>query len=511
VATDAGTTTVPASVRDLDAATVRRRVLISVGSQILGQVAVSGLGLVFVKLMTVQLGAAEYGIYATAMAFVFTFSLLTDLGLTAVTAREVAKQPDRAGEIISQNMGLRLSLAAALVPVIYGLSFVFYPTQPQRLRTTVLILASYLVFDAVRQVSSAYFTAHIRNDIGAVIAVIQQAVLVGLAVLVLREGWGVIGFAVSYVAANASAAAVSVPWVRRRIRIMPRFDLRRWRAILAASISVGALQIINLVYLKVDGVVISVIKGPTAGGVYSVSYLLVSAFVTLPAFLMSALVPSLATASTQQTKSLADNAYRYMAVLGCLIASVGVVTSLDLVHLVSSEQFDGASRPFQILICANILVGLNVVFSYASVSLDRHRPLLKISITTLTVNLLLNLALVPFFSINGAAVATLASELLALRMMSVIFKRQTGVRIAVLANLYRPLAAGVLATAVTWVLFLHRLGDAAVVWRLLLQAGTACAAYLLALLIIGGAPTEITALCRRIPVVGTRIRKGRNV
>src|ERR1700722_17653329 len=124
---------------------IKNRIVLSILAQIISQILGAIFAVIILKIMTNNLGVKGYGIYATAFAFVTTFSLLTDLGLNAITGREIAKYPKSANEIISHNMGLRLFLCVIMLPFIFGLSYIFYPNAQHVLRLSIAILALYLI------------------------------------------------------------------------------------------------------------------------------------------------------------------------------------------------------------------------------------------------------------------------------------------------------------------------------------------------------------------------------
>src|SRR4051794_36785313 len=101
----------------------RRKVAVSTGSQIIGQLISAALAIFTLRILTQSLGVHDYGVYATAFAVVSTFALLADIGVTSITAREIARRPDDANEIMAVNMGLRIALCVAAWPVIVAVSF----------------------------------------------------------------------------------------------------------------------------------------------------------------------------------------------------------------------------------------------------------------------------------------------------------------------------------------------------------------------------------------------------
>jgi O-antigen/teichoic acid export membrane protein len=475
-----------------------RRVAISVVGQTAGLVVTSLLGVLIVKLLTAGLGRQDYGVYAAAQGFVLTFALLSDLGVNSVTVRDIARNPDDAAAVIAHNLGLRLSMTVLMVPVIYGLSFLFFPGRGQDLHITILIFSAYLGFDAIRMVTSAWLTSQVRNDLVSLALCVQQLFLLAVVILILRTGSNVELLACGWVTANVVAAAVTVMFVRKQLTLKINMSPARWPGIFRASASVGLLQLANVLYLKIDGVMVSVISGPTATGVYSVSYLVVTSLTTIPVYVMSALVPSISRGSAQELRGIATRSLSLVTMMACFIAAVVVASAPDIVRLTATERFIGASVPLQILISGNILLSMGVVFSFISVILDSHRPLLRVSLIALVMNIGLNCFFIAQWGIVGAAIATVPPGLYTLVMMARIFERQTGHHLSLVAPLWRPLIAGAIAAVVGTVEVSRSVRHLALLGRLPIESAVTACLFVLLLALFRGIPPEGMAIFRKM-------------
>ena len=432
----------------IDRLDVKSKIILSTSSQILGQIITAILAILTLKIIANSLGLRSYGIYATALAFVSTFSLITDLGINAIAGREIAKNPEKADEIIGYNMGLRLCLSLIGIPVIIGIGFIFYHTHT--LRLSIIILSTYLLFDAIRSVLMAYFTAKVRNDLAAFIGVIQQALMLCLSILSSLFLHSVYGFLFAFVISNGLSAMATVLISSNKVSVMPRINIRYWRKSIRLSLSLGIILIINLLYLKIDSILLSIFKGSTDVGVYNIAYSLVLTFLTLPGFIMTALIPSLATTKQKEDfNSLVEKAYAYMIIFACLLVVGGYIVRTDIVQVVSNSNFTTASTPFAILCLASGFSYLNNVFGFASVAINKHQRLVFVSLGTLILNVLLNLIFIPHFSVDGAAWATVVSEFLAFIFVYVIFSKKTNTRINLVRHTYKPLLAAALTLVST--------------------------------------------------------------
>ncbi len=476
------------------------RIVRSTLAQVVSQIFVAGCAVIILKIMTRSMGVNRYGIYATALAFVSTFSLMTDLGLSAITGREIAKNPKNADEIISYNMGLRIFLCVVMIPAIIGLSYLFYFQNKSDLRIVIAVLSVYLFFDAFRSVALAYFTANVRNDITALVTGAQQFLLLVFSIIVAILSSSVFGFVIAYVASNAIGAIMAMYATRSQVRITPRINLRHWRAIIFMSISLGIIQIVNMLYLKADSILLSVFRGTKEVGIYSIAYSLVLAFLTLPSFIMTALIPSMATTKTTDDLSvIVEKAFSYMIIFACLLAVGGFVVRENIVLAVSGISFLSAATPFAILCFASAFSYITNVFGFASVSVNKHHKMVYVSLGSLILNVILNLFLIPRYSIDGAAWATVASEIVALGLIYVIYVRETGAKIAVFKYVYKPLVAALITLfACTYLKILWRTNSSLL--NTFIASGVLLIIYAILLTIFRAIPLEVSR------IIATRLR-----
>src|ERR1035437_8047180 len=245
---------------------VTASVLLGYGNTLL----VAGLGALATRLITTHVGPTNYGLFVTALTFVSSVMLLTDLGITSITGRDIAKNPDDAAEILGQNLGLRLTLSVLIIPIVVFIGLILY--KAPSLRWTMILFAISVPFNAIQTISLGYYVASIRNYVSSGISLLQQALFVGGVAIAIPNGFGIVGCALSYLIATAISGVVVYFIARKELRFKPLFNLRSWREVFKRSASLGAIQVINLLYLRADTLLLSKMMKPRAVGLYGVAY-----------------------------------------------------------------------------------------------------------------------------------------------------------------------------------------------------------------------------------------------
>ena len=480
----------------------RRRVLISTTSVLSSNLLVALLGTISLRLMTTRLGPSQYGDFVASLSFVASAMLVADLGVNAITGQRDC-QETRSGGFHPRSQsrapthaqcGVRSDRVVPRLPRLLGCG-----RKPSVLR---VIAACAVPFDALRSVCLGYFVAGVRNHVTAVISLLQQVLFVGLIVIALWLGWDVIACVYAYLVATAVTGVTTFIATRRNVRFGPRFHLRRWRTIVAQSFSVGIIQIVNLLYLKADLIILSIVSTSTDVGIYGVAYAIINFFLVLPSIFMTSLLPAMTNAGEAGLGKIVNRAIRYLAAAGVLVATGTLCFGAQVIRVLAGEKFAAAAVPLSILAVSCVFSYLNAALGFASVARNRHHKMVVVSILGLVVNVMMNLLVIPLYGINGAATAYLVSELVTLCGVYLVFRRDVG-RIPVGRILVRPVAVGVLCILVFRVLLSS--GSRGLVVAGMLAAGEV-ALYVGTLSVLGGIPDDLhgalARMKRRMAVAG---------
>jgi O-antigen/teichoic acid export membrane protein len=458
-------------------------------------VLVSALGAFAIRIITVHAGPFNYGLYVSALIFVTTAMLLTDLGISAITGREIAKHPDAAADILGHNMGLRLVLSLALIPVLIGLSLLIYGSaEPDRL-WAIALLSLAIPFDALRSISLGYFVSSIRNYYGSAVTLLQLILYVAGVVVALATRNGIVGCAGSYLVSTATTGAIAFFVARREVSFRPLFNVGRWRKILGQSMSLGVIQVVNMFYVKADTLLLSKMASPRAVGYYGVAYSFTTFFVAIPTLLMTSLLPLIARGTPSELSSIVRRSAQMMATVGVLVATGTAIFASPAIRLLSDQRYLAAATPLRILAVACVLIFLNAVLGYAAVARDQHHRIVYVSVAGLVLNVATNVIAIPRYGINGAATATLLSEVVTLAGVRYFFRRDVDVPVSLTSSLTRPVGAGLTVVAMTHFVLVRSWSPpiASLAW-----VPVVAVMYFGLLALVGGLPEDVSLIKDRL-------------
>ncbi len=398
------------------------RILLSTASLVASNLFVAVLAVGTLHLSAQHLGAKGYGQLATVTSFIFFFALLADLGVTTVTARDIAREPHNAALIISKALGFRLLLCVVIAPSLAGAAYFIYPAERNTVGLGVLIMSADLFFVSVQAIVQAYYTARVRNDVPSLLLVITKLLYFSGTVIAVITTHSVVVFITAYVTADAITAATSLYLVRRRVPIRILIVPREWWALVVVSVPLGAMQVVNRIYSRLDSVLLSIMRGPSDVGIYGIAFNFTDALSNLPVYVMGSVLPALVrTSSREELRTKLQVVFDIIVWLAAPIAVGGFELRSQIVLLVAGPGFRASDAPMAIMIFSIVVSFPQVVFVWGCLAVNEYKWLLPAVIVTALVNLATNLLLIPPKGPTGAATAQLITQCLSLLLTGGIF------------------------------------------------------------------------------------------
>lgn len=421
-------------------APLRAVVAWNVIAQVAARLVTSVVAIFTLRLSTGYLGARSYGVLLTVMAFVTLFSTFTDWGLSTLAARDMARQIQDAPRVIGINLALRISLSVILIPIMSGIAALAYEDGDPRILPSVAIMSVSLLCTSAQAAVNAFFVAKVRNDLVSLISITGSMFTLALLTAVVHWNLGYYAVVWSNVIVAFGTLTLAVLIARRFVVIRPVVSISEWKTALLTAFPLGIVQIVNTIYYRVDTVILSFLRSPEEVGYYGVAYRLIDVVMSLPAFLMLALFPTLAQANAEQLRRLSQRAFDFMAIMAMPVFVGSLFVGRQAILLVASPNFLPGLVALHILMLGAAVSYFTAVFGNIIVAIGQSHRLVRLSIIVVSFNIVLNLTLIPYFGIAGAAIATATAEMVSLVVAGKIFVSATSVNLS-LVGLLAPLAA----------------------------------------------------------------------
>ena len=378
--------------------------------------------------LTRYLGVGGVGDYVlvTSLLALLNFS---DMGLLMITVRELSSGDEEPAGLLGNVLLLRIGTALASMALV-STATVLLGYSPEVTAAVVVGSVSYLFIAVGSGSLGAMFLANLRMEYQVLANVVQSIVFISLVGVVVAFGMGLVALILAYDAGALANALVVIAFSRRfvvpRLRLNPSACMR----ILAASLPAGINTIAWILYTRVDMVMLSKMKDAEAVGLYGVAYRFVDLAWPVGFFFVGSVYPLIAqhfrSGDHQGLNWLLQRSADVISLLAIVLATVLIVFAEPIVRIVASGEFVPAASALRILALAIPVMWFGMLGANTLLALGRQMALLWLGLIGLGVNVGLNLVLIPRFSYDGSAAATVATELVGVVAMFFIIARQLG-------------------------------------------------------------------------------------
>jgi len=366
-----------------------------------------------------RLPAQSFGIFALGSTLGWMVAVVTDFGIQLHLARAVARQPEEAARLLGDWLRVRLWTAAdAMVLVALGLLASGWSAA---FSTPIAVLALVYACSGLIELLHYFYRGLSRSDVESSVTVWHRTATLGCGLLALA--WRpdvtllgvamllpvVVTFAVSLrIAARLGARSAKAVAERPPLGLVEgQVCFQPWQAFRRDVWPIGAGIVLSALYFRVDVFLVQMWSGTESVALYNAVFRLVEALRLFPAAVVAVALPSLCRAS--DLRPLARVALPITA-FAIAAAAAAWIAAGWLIPLVYGPRYEAAVPAFRILLLSFPLLSLNLALTHQLVGWNGQRAYAAVCALALIVNVALNARLIPAWSIDGAAWATLGTE-----------------------------------------------------------------------------------------------------
>jgi len=430
---------------------IAKNTLFLMGSNIIGFV----LSFFFLMYTTRYLGSDSYGILSFAIAFSSITIFLADIGIGSVIIRDIARDKQLTAKYFGNSILLKIILAIITLLVTAAIGYVF--NYPYSTMSVVYIITLSLILTSFQGVITSIIQACELMEYIAIGSVIYNIFMLIFALTAISLKWNVEEFAYVYLISSIVLALYYLFVSSRRIP-SPKYevDLAFWSYLIKEAIPFGLSSVFVRVYYYIDTIMISlIISNPNeVMGWYNAAYRMVLILSFIPLTFLNSIYPIMSKSyvtSNQYLSFMFERSFKYLMALAIPIGVGTTVLANRIILFVYGGDFTSSTIALQILVWSEVLIFLNTTFGNLLNSINRQMVVTKQTMLAATLNIILNLFLIPKYSYVGASIATVSTELFAFFFL-LHFVSKEGYRLPV--NIIKSCFKIVLATAIMY-LFLE--------------------------------------------------------
>ena len=370
------------------------------------------LSLISAPLLTRHLGVVEFGRYVTVTALVTIVAGFTEGGLNAIVLRGYSQLGDeQRRSMMRAAIGIRLLLTSVGVALAVAFAAGVGYTTAMVLGT--LLAGAGLVLQLLQSMLSMPLQSHLRFGWSSAIELLRQIVSVSLIVVLVLAGAGLVPLLAISIPAAGVSLLVTIPLVIRYTPLIPSFHLGEWWRLLRESIPWAVVAAVNIVYLRIAIVVMSLVAAAVQIGYFAISFRIMEVLVGIPGMILVPVFPILARAEATDPERFARVSGRLFEL--ALLAATWIVVCVEVgapfaIHVLAANKADPAIAVLRIQ-------GLSLIGNFMAMACGlplltaRHyRPVVIANLLALMTSATVTAVLSPSIGARGGAIAVVCGE-----------------------------------------------------------------------------------------------------
>ncbi len=396
-----------------------------------GSIIVQALSFIGLILLMQHLPVAEYGKYTYVIEFIAIFAFFSDGGLTQYIIKETAQNPGAVRDVYLKAQSAQLPISLGMLALIAVITF---PTNSLHDFYLLGIYGLSVVISGYFAPVVAVLIASGRKDLifykDVSLSILKLAFMV--AGIIMNTGidyfiWlGFVNCGVLLMLALYSRHIQTFDF----FTLVSRGGFKGDFTFLRQGILFTMLMAVNVIYNKIDVIMLEKMAGSTEVGYYSGATRFVYPFMFISSAFMTAIFPRLARYSNDERVfwGIQRLAMYYLTGIGIVLSLVIFLSSYFLFDIFFGDKYDESIPVLRILAWY-----LAIVFTYGPISnslvaKNKIRFLVWLNLVMIILNVALNCFLIPVYGAVGAAAATIVCEILILvaAFGSLTFIREAG-------------------------------------------------------------------------------------
>lgn len=377
-----------------------------------GKIAQMLLTLIIGAISARYLGPSNYGLINLGAAYTALFTPIISLGLYGIIVNEIVNKPNEDGVILGSAVGLRIISAIISSICILGLVILTHPKN-ELLWIVTMLQCTAILFqwsDTFNYWCQSQYNSKVAVCIQLAAYIIASVYKIYLLITQKSVGWFAFSLGVDFIL----QAIFFVRYFQKEGNCKLRFRLQTAKRLLSQSYHYIFSSLASVVYGQIDRLMLGTMLGTAVVGLYTAAVTISSMWT----FILSAIIDSVRP-KIIETRRNSIELYRkriiqlYSFIIYFSIAvSVGICfCSKYIISIIYGKEYLDSQISLCILTWGTCFSFLGVARSIWCVCEKRQKYEKYLSIIGSILNVILNTIMIPIFGMNGAAIATLITQI----------------------------------------------------------------------------------------------------
>ncbi|OGY64238.1 MAG: hypothetical protein A3I24_02630 [Candidatus Harrisonbacteria bacterium RIFCSPLOWO2_02_FULL_41_13b] len=360
------------------------------------------------------LGAESWGAFSYALGIATFLTTFSDIGINALITKEASRQPELKNKYLATAFFTKTGILIILISSV----FLFFPylTKIPEAAAIMPILVFVFAFDSLRDLGSALSRALEKMQIEALINIFTNLAIVILGFILLFNYQTAYSLALAYAIGSGIGLIAIIITLREHFKnIFTNFQKSMIKTILVTAWPFGLMSLMGVIMLNTDIIMLGWMRSPAEIGYYSVSQKIIQLLYVLPALFASSIFPALSRyvkTDPEKAKKLLEKSVALAILIALPITALGLILDQPIIQLLFGPEYLPSITSFKILIITLLIVYPSTLVGNAIFAYDKQRNFIFFVGIAFIGNIAFNWLFIPRFGIEGAAAATVLTQLI---------------------------------------------------------------------------------------------------
>lgn len=372
-----------------------------------------GINVILGVLTARYLGPSNYGVINYTAAFVIFFSNVVTLGLEAVSIKEMVNNRDDDSTVVGTGIGLRLMAGTLSTGIIFVLLFVLKDGNPLVLK--VGFLQSLVMIFKAFELIDYWFQSKLQSKYVAILKSVSYVFVAAYKFYILFAGKSVAWFAFSTsLDFLLIAVMIVIAYFAKGGRRL-RFSWNMAKRLVSQGYHFMISGLIITIYVQMDKIMLGQMMTEADVGLYSAATVISNYWLLIPVAIINAVRPTIMEIKKEGNEELyikrLKQLYAILIWVGIAVSTVISVSSKLILDILYDTVYLSASVALAVVIWYTTFSTLGTARGVWIVCENKNKYTGRLVFWGVILNFILNYLLIPIMGINGAALATLITQI----------------------------------------------------------------------------------------------------
>lgn len=380
-------------------------------SQLIGRALRAGIVIYAARI----LGPASWGAFSYALGITAFLTIFSDIGIGALIVREGARNAVLGKQYIATALLIKL-IFIALFSI--GTALLLpYISNIAEARALMPILIAVFIFDTLRDLGSAVSRAKEQMEIEGGVTIATNAIIMVLGIIFLTYYPGSVALSFAYAIGSGFGLLMMAYLIREHAHeLMSHIKPALIPVMLKTAWPFGLMGLVGAIMLNSDIIIIGWLRDATNVGYYSAAQKIIAILYAMPGAFASSIFPVTARMVSDdptRAKKIVETAVALTIVVAIPITIIGGIFASPIINTLYGNAYAGGVATLQLLLVSLLIIFPSVVMGNTLFAYNKERGLLPFIALQTIGNIIFDLVLIPYYGIEGAAIGTIVTQLIA--------------------------------------------------------------------------------------------------